>query len=88
LGMVWVLMMLATALASFTIRTSSNGSLSIIHILSFWTVIQVPIIFWSARTHNVLRHRSSVRGMVFGALLIAGFFTFPFNRLLGRWLFA
>jgi hypothetical protein len=23
-----------------------------------------------------------------GALLIAGFFTFPFDRLLGHWLFA
>jgi hypothetical protein len=26
--------------------------------------------------------------MVLGALLIAGFFTFPFNRLLGHWLFS
>ena len=29
-----------------------------------------------------------VRGLVIGALLIAGFFTFPFNRLLGSWLFS
>ena len=37
----------------------------------------------AARTHKVALHRSSVRGMVTGALLIAGFFTFPFGRLLG-----
>jgi uncharacterized membrane protein len=36
----------------------------------------------------VKRHRRSVRAMVTGALLIAGFFTFPFNRLLGHWLFS
>jgi uncharacterized membrane protein len=28
-----------------------------------------------------------VRGMVTGALLVAGFFTFPFGRMLGAWLF-
>lgn len=59
-----------------------------IHILSVWTVIQVPIIWWTARNHKIARHRSAVRGMVFGALLIAGFFTFPFDRMLGRWLFS
>ena len=50
-------------------------------------MIQVPIIVWNARAHNVRRHRTDVRAMVTGALLIAGFFTFPFNRLLGQWLF-
>ena len=33
-------------------------------------------------------HRGSVRGMVTGALLVAGFFTFPFDRMLGHWLFS
>ena len=80
--------MILTALVSFTIRDTNKGGLSFIHILSIWTLIQVPLIFWSARTHDVRKHRSSVRGMVLGALLIAGFFTFPFDRLLGHWLFA
>jgi uncharacterized membrane protein len=35
-----------------------------------------------------VRHRRGVRAMVTGALLIAGFFTFPFDRLLGHWLFS
>jgi uncharacterized membrane protein len=30
---------------------------------------------------------TAARGMVLGALLVAGFFTFPFGRLMGRWLF-
>ena len=88
LGGIWVAAMILTALVSFTIRDANRGGFSFIHILSMWTLIQVPLIFWSARTHNVRKHRSSVRGMVFGALLVAGFFTFPFNRMLGQWLFA
>ena len=92
LGTIWVAAMIATAAISLFVhvsgpRSSIMGRFSLIHILSVWTLIQVPIIWWSARTHNVARHRGSVRGMVIGALLIAGFFTFPFGRLLGHWLF-
>jgi uncharacterized membrane protein len=87
LGWMWTSAMLLTAIDSLFIHVTNPGGFSIIHILSAWTIIQVPIIVWSARQHNVKRHRSSVRGMVLGALLIAGFFTFPFNRLLGQWLF-
>lgn len=87
LGTTWVIAMLLTAVDSLFLHITNPGSFSIIHILSAWTIIQVPIIFATARNHNVKRHRRAVRGMVTGALLIAGFFTFPFNRLLGHWLF-
>ncbi len=87
LGTVWVLAMILTALDSLLVRNANHGNFSFIHILSVWVLIQVPIIWWSARTHRIRQHRSSVRGMVTGALLIAGFFTFPFNRMLGQFLF-
>lgn len=87
LGWVWVAAMMLTALLSFDIRLINRGDFSWIHILSAWTLIQVPLIWWTARTHQVARHRGAVRGMVTGALLIAGFFTFPFGRLMGDWLF-
>jgi uncharacterized membrane protein len=87
LGWVWVTAMLLTALSTFFIQAINQGSFSVIHILSLWTVIQVPRIVWNARNHRVEKHRSAVRGMVAGALLIAGFFTFPFGRMLGSWLF-
>ena len=88
LGYVWVGAMFGTALLSFGMRYSNNGSFSFIHIISAWTLFQVPLIVYRARRHEVAKHRRAVRGMVAGALLIAGFFTFPFNRLLGHWLFA
>jgi uncharacterized membrane protein len=87
LGMIWLSSMFLTALISFDIRQIGEGRFSLIHILSLWTLIQVPIIFWHAKNHRIDKHRRAVRGMVLGALLIAGFFTFPFGRLLGSWLF-
>ena len=87
LGTIWVIAMILTALDTFLIRGINNGQFSFIHILSAWVLIQVPIIWWSAKTHSIDRHRSTVRGMVTGALLVAGLFTFPFHRMLGRFLF-
>ena len=87
LGWLWVGAMGLTALLTFWIRGLNGGSLSLIHILSAWTLLQVPLIVWAARSHNIARHRAAVRGMVTGALIIAGVFTFPFGRLLGDWLF-
>jgi uncharacterized membrane protein len=87
LGWVWATAMALTAALTFWIRGINHGALSLIHILSAWTLVQVPVIVWAARTHNLVRHRRAVRGMVAGALIIAGIFTFPFGRLMGRWLF-
>jgi len=87
LGRIWAASMFLTALLSLNLKLIHPGNWSLIHILSIWTLIQVPLIWWSARTHRVTMHRRTVRGMITGALLIAGFFTFPFDRLLGHWLF-
>lgn len=88
LGRIWVGAMFFAAVSSFWLRGTNNDAFSVIHILSVFVIIQAPIIYWSARTHNIKRHRRSVRAMVLGALLVAGFFTFPFDRLLGHWLFS
>lgn len=87
LGYIWVISMALTAAISFTMQLINPGGYSLIHILSAWTLLQVPLIVIRARQHDIRRHRNAVRGMVLGALLIAGFFTFPFGRLMGNWLF-
>jgi uncharacterized membrane protein len=87
IGFAWCAAMALTALISFAIKGINPGHFSPIHLLSLFTLAQIPLIVWSARTHRIVRHRRAVRMTVLGALLIAGAFTFPFNRLLGRWLF-
>jgi uncharacterized membrane protein len=87
LGWIWVTAMILTAIISFFVANPHLNRFSYIHILSVFVLVQVPIIAHAARMHNVKSHRRGVRAMVTGALLIAGFFTFPFNRLLGHWLF-
>ena len=87
LGWIWASSMALTAAISLAVKVITPGHFSLIHLLSVYTLVQVPIIVFSARNHNIKRHRGGVRGMVTGALLIAGFFTFPFGRLMGAWLF-
>jgi uncharacterized membrane protein len=97
LGYVWFAAMLVAAASSLFFKVtgdaSSNwgvfsGNFSPIHLLSLWVLFQAPMIVLRARRHDRAGHERAVRGMVFGALLIAGFFTFPFGRMLGSWLFA
>ena len=87
LGRVWVIAMLLAALFSLLVHSINPGGFSFIHILSVYVIVSAPIIWWSARTHRIALHRGNVRGMITGALIIAGFFTLPFGRLLGTWLF-
>lgn len=87
MGWGWAALMFGTALISFNIRLNTPGQLSWIHLLSLLTILLVPAIIFSARRHKIETHRNFARGTVVGALLLAGFFTFPFDRLLGRWLF-
>lgn len=97
LGYVWAAAMLSTAVTSllFNARVAGghnlgilSGDVSPIHLISLFVLVMVPRLVVNARRHEVARHRRGVRGIVIGAILIAGFFTFPFDRLLGHWLFA
>lgn len=86
-GYFWVSAMLVAALSSFWITETNHGNFSAIHLLSAFTAVQVPRIVLSARAHRHAAHRRAVRALVIGGLLTAGALTFPFHRLLGRWLF-
>ncbi|NJM50447.1 MAG: hypothetical protein HC843_05790 [Sphingomonadales bacterium] len=87
LGWIWSAAMFATALISFDIRLIAKGEFSFIHLLSLLTLVGVPVLIGTARRHKIAQHRRQARGFIIGALLVAGFFTFPFDRLLGSWLF-
>lgn len=95
LGYIWFAAMLLAAISSlfFNVRTDGGGNWGVfsgdfspIHLLSVWVLYQAPSIVRRARAHDRAGHEQAVRGMIIGALLIAGFFTFPFGRMLGNWL--
>lgn len=87
LGTLWVGAMIATALISFFVHTSNPGGFSVIHLLSLFVLVMAPRVWISARKHHVTGHRAVVRGLVTGALVVAGYFTLLETRLLGHWLF-
>lgn len=88
LGTVWMAAMFLTAVLSLFVQVIRPGHFTWIHLLSALMIVAVPRAYWAARRHRIETHRRIVRAIVIGALLIAGFFTFPFDRLLGHWLFA
>lgn len=88
LGYAWVVAMILTSALSFGIQTINPGGFSAIHVLSTITMLATPTVAWHAHRHRVQAHRTTAISLIAAALLIAGFFTFPFSRMLGRWLFA
>lgn len=87
LGKIWVTAMTATAAISLFVRYSNPGHFSFIHILSVVVLILAPRVWLTARAHKLAAHRGTVRGLVTGALIVAGYFTLLETRLLGHWLF-
>ena len=72
--------MVATALGSFFIRLTNDGGFSFIHILSVLTLVVCFKLVRAARRHDVKAHLSHIRGIVIGALLIAGVFLVPTSK--------
>lgn len=87
IGYIWVGAMVIASLSTLGIRQINDGQFSPIHLLTVFTLVMLIRLVVAARRRNHAKHRDAIRGLALGALLIAGFFTFPFNRLLGHWLF-
>lgn len=83
MGWAWVLMMAVVALTSFWIHELRViGPFSPIHLLSLvtlWTLIQSVR---AARSHRVNAHKRRMKALVFGALIVAGAFTFFPGRIM------
>ena len=85
LGWTWVLAMGTTAVSSFFIHQINPGGpagLSLIHLLSGWTMVGLPMAVYAARRHRVQAHRRAMTGMFVGGLIVAGLLTFLPGRLM------
>jgi uncharacterized membrane protein len=82
-GWTWAALMLVVCISSFFIHEIRMwGEWSPIHLLSVYTLIMVPVAVMAARRHVVERHRRGMLGLFFGALVIAGIFTFWPGRIM------
>jgi uncharacterized membrane protein len=83
LGWIWVALMAVVAISSFWIHEIRLwGPWSPIHLLSIFTPIMLVLAVWYARRHNVRGHKITMISIFFGALVIAGTFTFVPGRLM------
>ncbi len=80
LGRSWVLLMAATAISSFWIKTS--GSFSWIHLLSVWILFVLVMAVAAIYRGNIRAHRRWITGAYVG-LAGAGTFALLPHRLLG-----
>jgi uncharacterized membrane protein len=88
LGWIWVLLMAFVAASAFWIhRIGLVGPWSLIHLLSIFTLVMLPLGVWRARRHNVNAHRWTMTSIFIGALVIAGAFTLVPGRIMHAVLF-
>jgi uncharacterized membrane protein len=88
LGWIWVVLLAGIAISSFWIhQLRIFGPFSPIHLLSILTLVMLPLAVLAAHRHNVKRHRRFMIGLFFGALVIAGAFTFVPGRIMHAVLF-
>lgn len=87
-GYVWVALMFVIAVSSFWIHGMNQwNGFSLIHLLSIWVVIFLPVAVMHARRGNIRGHKLSMIGLFAGALIIAGVFTFVPSRIMHAVLF-
>ena len=80
LGWIWVILMLVVAGSSFWIQLV--GPWSPIYLLSIFSLVMLVLGVTAVRSHNVRRHKFTMIGIFFGALVIAGLFTFMPGRIM------
>jgi uncharacterized membrane protein len=83
MGWTWAILMALVAGSSFFIHTICTvGPFSIIHLLSIFTLIALPLAIHRARQHRIAQHARAMKLLFLGALVIAGVFTLGPGRIM------
>jgi uncharacterized membrane protein len=82
LGVLFLALMGITAVTTLFIRTLNPGHLSLIHLFIPLTLFGIWRTIASLRRGDIKGHRNSMLALYFGALVIAGAFTFVPGRLM------
>lgn len=82
MGWSWVALMAVTALTSLFITGLNGDAYSIIHGLTAFTLVILPLAVFAARRKDIAAHRRHMTGLFLGGLVVAGLFTFIPGRLM------
>lgn len=82
LGWSWVIAMGTTAISSLFITGLNGDFWSIIHLLSGWTIVSLPLAIWAIRNKKVQIHQRAMTGMFVGGLIVAGLLSFIPGRIM------
>jgi uncharacterized membrane protein len=84
MGALYLVLMTVTALTTLFIHEIDPGHFSWIHLLIPVTLFGVVSGLWNIRRRNIRGHQRAMLILYFGALVIAGGFTFTPGRLMHR----
>jgi len=86
LGWSWVAAMGTTAVSSLFMTGLNGDAYSLIHLLSGWTVVALPMGIYAIRRTNLSMHRRMMTGLFYGGLLVAAAFAFIPGRFMFEFL--
>ncbi|RVT92543.1 DUF2306 domain-containing protein [Sphingomonas crocodyli] len=86
LGMIWMALMLATALSAIFIRNINGGGFSILHLFIPLTLFAVVRAIGTARQGRIDKHKRVMLSFYLGGLILPGLFAFLPGRLMSLWL--
>lgn len=81
-GWSWVGLVAVVAISSLFITSLNHGHWSLLHLLTGWTLIILPLAVIAARRHVVGRHRRMMMGLFYGGFAINLLIAFIPGRVL------
>lgn len=81
-GWGWVVLVAVVAISSLFITSLNHGRWSLLHLLTGWTLIILPLAVIAARRHVVARHRRLMMGLFYGGFAINLLIAFIPGRVL------
>ena len=81
-GWLWVGLVSLVAGSSLFITSLNHGHWSVLHLLTGWTLIILPVAVLAARRHKVAQHRRTMMGLFYGGFAINAFIAFIPGRVM------
>jgi uncharacterized membrane protein len=86
-GWVWVSLVALVAGSSLFITNLNHGHWSILHLLTAWTLIALPLAVLCAKRRNLAQHRRFMMGLFYGGFAINLFIAFIPGRTMWNLMF-